>query len=136
MIKIIYGEKGAGKTKQIVDNANESAKTAKGIVVYIDKDTNRMHDLDRPIRLVDAKSYGIETQDCLIAFIKGMLATNFDIEKILIDGMAKIVGVPIDQMEKVYSGIEEISEKYKVDFVITASCALEKLPPFVKKFIK
>ena len=23
MIKIIYGEKGAGKTKQIVDNANE-----------------------------------------------------------------------------------------------------------------
>ena len=136
MIKIIYGEKGAGKTKQIVDNANESAKTAKGIVVYIDKDTNRMHDLDRPIRLVDAKSYGIETQDCLIAFIKGMLATNFDIEKILIDGMAKIVGVPIDQMEKVYSGIEEISEKYNVDFVITASCALEMLPPFVKKFIK
>lgn len=136
MIKVIYGEKGSGKTKQMIDSANNSAAVAKGDVVYIDINSNRIHDLDRAVRLVDAGSFAICGQKCLLAFIKGMIATNFDIEKIYIDGMAKIVNADISEMEVVYAGIEKISEDYSVDFVITASCALEKLPPFVAKYAK
>ncbi len=136
MIKIIYGEKGTGKTKQIVDSANESVKRAKGVVVYIDKDSNRIHDLERAIRLVDTSEYGISDQCGLLAFIKGMLAANFDIEKIYIDGMAKIVHSTIDEMGVVYNGIDDIAHKHNVDFVITASCAKEKLPKFVAKHAK
>ena len=54
MIHVIYGAKGSGKTKQIVADANEYAKTAKGVVVYFDRSNHRMHDLHRNIRLVDA----------------------------------------------------------------------------------
>ncbi|MCM1043026.1 MAG: hypothetical protein NC350_02315 [Corallococcus sp.] len=135
MIQIIYGEKGTGKTKQIVDSANNSVASAKGTIVYVDKDSNRMHDLDRNIRLVDAVHYGIAGQKCLVAFIKGMLATNFDIEKIYIDGIAKIVNSDLSEMETVFEGIESIGEEFKVSFVITASCAKENLPPFVSKYI-
>ena len=35
MIKLIYGEKGTGKTKIILDSINDSVKTAKGNVVFI-----------------------------------------------------------------------------------------------------
>ena len=35
MIKVIYGEKGTGKTKIILDSVNNSVATAKGNVVFI-----------------------------------------------------------------------------------------------------
>ncbi len=82
MIQIIHGAKGSGKTKQIIDSANNSAENAKGLVVYIDKDSGRIHDLDNSIRLVDAVSYGVASGCSLLSFVKGMLAGNFDIEKI------------------------------------------------------
>ncbi len=135
MIQVIYGEKGTGKTKQIVNGANAAAKNAKGIVIYIDKDSNRMHDLDRAIRLVDATHYGICCQKGLLAFIKGMLAANFDIEKIYIDGMAKIVGSDIDGMETVYEGLEKIAQDFKLEITVTASCAKDNLPSFVSKYV-
>lgn len=135
MIHIIYGAKGTGKTKQIIDSANSSAENSAGVVVYIDKDSTRMHDLVRKVRLVDAVSYGIDGQKCFLAFIKGMLACNFDIEKIHIDGSAKIVSSKIEDMQVFYDGIVDISNKFNVDFVITASCDKEQLPEFVSKLI-
>ena len=38
MINIICGEKGSGKTKKILDLANERALNSKGTVVFLDKD--------------------------------------------------------------------------------------------------
>ena len=35
MIKIIYGAKGTGKTKQLIAEANKNAKDAKGLSVFI-----------------------------------------------------------------------------------------------------
>lgn len=134
MITLIYGEKGTGKTKRIIDSANSSAQVAKGIVVYIDKDSNRIHDLDKEIRLVDAKSYGVNEQHGLLAFIKGMLAANFDIEKIYIDGLGKILNCEISGMEVAYKGIEKIADDFNVQFVMTASCKKEDLPPFAAKY--
>ena len=40
MIKIIYGEKGTGKTKQLINAANDNAQNAKGLSVFI-TDTHR-----------------------------------------------------------------------------------------------
>ncbi len=135
MIHIIHGAKGSGKTKQIIDSANNSAQSAKGIVVYIDKDSGRMHDLDNSIRLVDAVSYGISSQCGLLSFIKGMLAGNFDIEKIYIDGSAKIAATTLAEMQCFYKGLAEISAKYEVGFVVTVSCDMADMPAFVTELM-
>ncbi len=135
MIQIIHGAKGSGKTKQIIDSANNSAESAKGIVVYIDKDSGRMHDLDNSIRLVDAVSYGVSSCCSLLSFVKGMLAGNFDIEKIYIDGSAKITATKLEDMQCFYEGLAEISAKYEVDFVVTVSCDKAELPAFVAKLV-
>ena len=91
MIQVIYGAKGTGKTKQIVDQANDFAKTAKGVVVYLDRTNHRLHDLHRSVRLVDASYYDLASQRDILSFIKGMLAANFDIEQIYIDGIARLL---------------------------------------------
>ena len=135
MIHVIYGAKGTGKTKVLVDDANNYAQTAKGVVVYIDRANHRMHDLNRNIRLVDASHYGLESQKDILSFIKGMLAANFDIEKIYIDGLARLFDCNIAELGEVYQGLEDICKEFNVNVTITASGALETLPEFVTKYI-
>lgn len=135
MINVIYGAKGSGKTKQIVADANAYAQTAKGVVVYFDRSNHRMHDLHRSIRLVDASHYGVRTQRDILSFIKGMLATNFDIEMIYIDGLSRLLDCNIADLEELYNGLEAIATEHGVHFTITASGALEDLPAFVKRHI-
>ena len=136
MIQVIYGAKGTGKTKIIVEQANNYAKDAKGVVVYIDRSNHRLHDLVRTIRLVDASHYGLVTQHDILSFIKGMLAANFDIEQIYVDGVARLLDCNVSELGELYEGLEQISKEHNVNFVITASGAKEELPAFITKHIK
>ncbi len=136
MIQVIYGEKGTGKTKQIVEQANTAASTAKGIVVYLDRSNNRIHDLNRDVRLVDASHYGLNSQHDILAFIKGMLAANFDIEQIFIDGLTRLLDCNVSELEEFYNGLDGIAKEFNVKFVITASAAKENLPPFIARYVK
>ena len=136
MIQVIYGAKGTGKTKIIVDHANQFAKEAKGIVVYIDRSNHRLHDLHRNVRLVDASHYDLSSQHDILSFIKGMLAANFDIERIYIDGVTRLLDCNISELGELYNGLEVIAKEHGVDFVITASGAREELPEFIAKFIE
>ena len=135
MIQVIYGAKGTGKTKIIVDQANEYARVAKGVVVYIDRTNHRLHDLHRNIRLVDASHYDLSTQHDILSFIKGMLAANFDIEQIYMDGITRLLDCNVSELSELYHGMEQISKEHKVNFVITASGAKEELPDFITKHI-
>ena len=54
MIRIIYGKKGSGKTKKIIDAANEAVKYSTGELVFIDDDNRYMYDLRHEIRFVNA----------------------------------------------------------------------------------
>ena len=136
MINVIYGAKGSGKTKQIVADANAYAENAKGVVVYFDRSNHRMHDLHRNIRLVDASYYGLHSQRDILSFMKGMLATNFDLEMIYIDGLSRLLDCNVSELAELYEGLEQITNEHKVEFTITASGAKEDLPEFVQKHIK
>ncbi|MDE7454559.1 MAG: twitching motility protein PilT [Clostridia bacterium] len=136
MIHVIYGAKGSGKTKQIVDDANAYAVNAKGVVVYFDRSNHRMHDLHRNIRLVDASHYGLMSQNEILAFLKGMLAANFDIEMIYIDGLSRLLDCNVKDLGELYTGLEAIGAEHSVNFTITASGAKEDLPAFITKHIK
>ena len=135
MINVIYGSKGSGKTKEIVELANKTAETAKGVVVYLDRSNHRMHDLQRSIRLVDASSFGIGNQHDLVSFFKGMLAANFDIEHIFIDGLSRLFDCNIAELGELYAGLEKLSADFSINFTITASGDKADLPEFVAKHI-
>lgn len=134
MISIIYGEKGTGKTKMIVDAANDSLPIAKGNLIFIDKNNSLIHDVHHNIRLVNACEYGIDSQLTFVSFIKGILAGNCDIEMIFIDGISKITKTDVDGLDLVFKSLDMLSSEYDVDFVLTISCAKENLPPFISRY--
>ncbi len=136
MIQVIYGAKGTGKTKIIVEQANKYAATAKGVVVYVDRTNHRLHDLHRNIRLVDASAYDLHSQHDILSFIKGMLAANFDIEQIFMDGVTRLLDCNISELRELYEGMEAISREHNVNFCITASGSREELPQFIAKYVE
>lgn len=135
MIKIIYGAKGVGKTKKIIDLANDSLAEQKGDIVFI-ADTNRyMHDIKYQIRFTNTKESVIESQGVLIGFIKGMISANYDIKVMFIDGAARMINQEINDMQPFFEEIEAISENNNVDFVLTISKEINELPDFIKKYV-
>ncbi len=134
-MKIFYGSKGSGKTKAIIDFANETAKTAKGNVVFI-TDTNRYSfDLKQPIRFINTDDFDVKCEIGLRGFIKGVVAANGDNEYVFIDGIARIAGKPLFELDNIFAALEKLESDYGVNFVLTCSANKEELPQFVLKYI-
>lgn len=135
MIKIIYGPKGAGKTKRLLDAANEEAKGAKGLSVFITDNKRAMYSLDRNIRYIDVTDWDIAGEDALCGFVKGVAACNSDHEYVYIDGVARIAGKPLESLAGIFYMLEKISGENKITITLTCSAAEEELPDFIKKYI-
>ena len=70
MIKIISGSKGKGKTKYLIQMANDAVKTAEGNVVYLDKNNKHMYELSNRIRLINVGDYHvIDTYDAFLGVV-------------------------------------------------------------------
>ena len=134
MIKIIYGPKGTGKTKQLITAANEAAKDAKGLSVFITDNKRCMYDISRDIRFIDVTDWDIAGEDALCGFVKGVAACNSDHEYIYIDGVARITGKSLDKLAGIFYMLEKISNENKITITLTCSAAKEELPDFVKKY--
>ena len=58
MIQVFCAKRGSGKSKKLINLANESLLKAKGDCVYIDDDARRMRQLKGKIRFIDTiRSY-------------------------------------------------------------------------------
>ncbi|MEG1710415.1 MAG: hypothetical protein RR054_00460 [Clostridia bacterium] len=136
MIKIFYGERGSGKTQKMVADANEFAEKAIGYVVYLDRDFNRIHDLVREIRLVNCFDYGIKTDVDLLAFIKGLIAGNSDIQRIYIDSIARLTDKCICDLNSMFNQMKELNESFGTEFALTVEGSYDNLPSFVKQYAK
>ena len=85
MIQFIIGEKGRGKTKVLLEKANREIKEATGNVVYLDKNTQHMFELNNRIRLIDVTNYPLTDADEFIGFICGIISQDHDLEKVYLD---------------------------------------------------
>jgi len=135
MIKIIYGTKGTGKTKRLIAAANDAAKDAKGLSVFITDNKRCMYDVERNIRFIDVKDWDIAGEDALCGFVKGVAACNNDNEYIYIDGVARITGKSLSELAGIFYMLDKISNENKITITITCSAAEEELPVFVKKYL-
>lgn len=121
MIRLISGAKGKGKTKYILDKANEEAKNSDGIVIYLDKNSKHMFELDRSIRLINVKEYPVYDLNSLMGFICGLISGNSDIEAIYFDSFLTLAGLddqdPSDALDKLIV----LSDKLGVEFIISLS---------------
>ena len=135
MITLIYGEKGTGKTKRMIEAANHASLSAKGDVVYVTDNGKHSLEIKHTVRFVNSKEYGICGYEAALGFIKGLLSVNNDIVLIFIDGLARMANTEIENMQGFYEALEALSHSDKADFVLTVSRDAKAMPKFMKKYI-
>ncbi|MBR2646984.1 MAG: hypothetical protein IKD47_05460 [Clostridia bacterium] len=135
MIKVIYGAKGTGKTKMMIDAANAAVSEAKGHMIFITDTKRYMYDLEREIRFIDVSEYDVAGEAALCGFIKGVIAGNHDNEYVYIDGVVRIAGKPVQEMAAFFYMLEKVAKSNNLVVTVSVSAAKEELPDFVTKYL-
>ena len=133
MVKIITGKKGSGKTKVLIDMINEAAKSTSGNIVCIEKGLKLTYDIDHSVRLTDMEDYNLEGIDMFYGFVNGMIAGNFDIKEIYVDGILKVVGRDYAELGVLFDKLDKITGD-DVKCIITVSADADELPDSVMKY--
>lgn len=128
MIQIIAGEKGKGKTKQLLDKVNTEIKTAHGSIVYLDKNAKHMYELNNKIRLIDTSAFPIGNSDEFLGFICGILSQDHDLEQIYLDSFLKVAKLEGKDVTSTLEQLESIGTQFNVTFIISMSLDKEELP--------
>lgn len=118
MVQLIVGKKGKGKTKHLLDKVNTEVQTASGNIVYLDKSTKHMYELNNKIRLIDVSAYLINNSDEFIGFISGIISQDHDLQQMYFDSFLKIACLPDDNIEPIIQKLEKISSTFNIDFII------------------
>ncbi|MEG0770450.1 MAG: hypothetical protein RR436_01005 [Clostridia bacterium] len=131
MIKLILGLKGSGKTKTLIDMANDAAKE-NGSTVCLEKGNKLTLDITHEVRLINTDDYEVTTLDEMYAFIGGICASNYDVNTILIDSILKIC---TDDMTALGAFLDKINKIEDTKFVITVSADISAANDEVKKYL-
>lgn len=134
MIKVLYGGRGEGMSRELCGMANETMRNAKGSVVYIDKDDNHIYDLDREIRLINACDYSIDGPKMFSGFLSGIAAQDHDLEAIYVGSFMKIVKHPISSLEGLFDFFEAFTERIGAKLTIEVNSD-EPVPAFIEKYL-
>ena len=135
MVSLIVGHKGAGKTKMMLELANERARASDGRVVFVNKNHRLMYDLFHQIRVVCMEDYEeITNSDEYIGFLYGIISGDHDIEAIFIDSILKHADVHKNDIPEFLARLKVISEQHDIDFIVSLSADLEELSDDVADF--
>ena len=128
MVKLLIGHKGSGKTKKMIELANEKAQTAKGSVVFINKNARLIYDLDYKIRVVCMEDFPhITNEDEYIGFIFGIMSQDNDIEAMFLDGIMRHRDFALEILPSFIEKIKTVSKETGVEFIISISAELEEM---------
>ena len=137
MIKLVYGPKGFGKTKIMIDDVNQVADAAKGNVVFITDKRIPTVSINLNVRCIYTEDYGVDNYQAFAGFINGLLAGNSDIEYIFIDGFRRILGEKLRGGQKAFKAIKKLQKDYKdLKFVVSISATKEELPSYLRRYAK
>ena len=135
MVKLLVGRKGSGKTKSMIHLANDRVEKSDGSIVFINKNHRLMYDLKYKIRVVCMEEYEyITNSDEYIGFLYGIISSDHDIEVIFIDSILKHADVNISDLTEFLSRLDNMSEKYEIEFVVSISATVEELGDIVKQY--
>ena len=135
MIKLIVGHKGSGKTKTMIQMANDALKISKGNVVCVEKGIQLTYDLNYQIRLVDVDQYGVTGHDAYYGFLCGLMAGNYDITDIFCDATYKICGKDPDKLVDMIKKLERLTTANGITMVFIISSEPEELPEALRDYV-
>ena len=78
MIQVFCARRGSGKTKRLIELANNQMVDAKGDSVYIDDDSRPMLQLSRGIRFIDTNEYYVKDCQSFYGMLCGIISSLLD----------------------------------------------------------
>jgi len=135
MIKIITGQTGEGKTKKMIEAANQKVSNLKGHVIYIDSSTTHRYALSHQIRLIEASTFPLYSQNDFFGFLCGILSSNHDIETVFIDELIKITHASMSELILFFDKLKRLSDEYAIEFIVGTSCSNKDLPDSLTPYL-
>ena len=136
MIEFVYGAKGSGKTKKMIDMANAEVGSAKGDILFInDRDKYRVT-VDTKIRFINSEDFEIKGEDELYGFISGVIAGNYDVDVVYIDNLLRILDADgPEDISGILEKLDKLQKKQDIKFVLSLSCEESTVPDCVKNYL-
>ena len=133
MVEIISGEKGKGKTKYLLEKVNNDIKKVDCSVVYIDKNTKHIYELDSKIRLINMGDYPIDSTDEFLGFLSGVLSQNSDIQEVFLDSFLTVSKIDTtEEFSNAVDKLDKVCDMFDVKFVLSVSKNEKDLPEETK----
>lgn len=136
MVQLVCGHSGTGKTTKMIEMANNKLDSIQGKMVFLEANNRHIFDLDYRIRYINTKEYGLTNDDQFQGFVCGLIATDYDVEVVYIDGLYKIAQTGKDKLQLVVDRLEYLSEKFNVEFIMSVNYDVEDLPDTLRDKIK
>ena len=128
MVTLLIGKKGTGKTKKLIERANQAVAASSGNVVVIEKGAKLTYDVTHKARLIDTDQYAITGYDMLFGFISGICAGNYDVTDILVDSTFKIAPEALAGLESFTKKLQTLSETCSTNIVLLISADEADVP--------
>ena len=128
MVELIVGKKGKGKTKVLLERVNSAIKSANGSIVYLDKSTKHMYELNNKIRLIDVSAFPLKNSDEFVGFICGIISQDHDLEEIYLDSFLTISKLEGQDVTDTLTQLDDIGQKFNLTFVISISLNKQEIP--------
>ncbi len=132
MVTLIIGKKGSGKTKKLIQLANEAVAKSQGNVVVVEKGAKLTYDVTHKARLIDTDVYGIKGYNMLLGFLSGICAGNYDVTDIFVDSTFKICEEGVDGIAAFVEKLDALSEEAQANVTMLVSAAEADLPADLK----
>ena len=124
MVRLIMGDNGAGKTKQLIELVHASVAEEGGCVVCIEPGA------------VNAGEYHLDSFECLRGFISGLYAGNYDISHVYVDNLCKIVhSEDFAAVEKFLHWLDRFSDANTVKFTVTLTADASVATEGMRKYL-
>ena len=131
MITLIVGKKGSGKTKKLIQLANDAVKASSGNVVCIEKGAKLTYDIDHKARLVDIEQYNVSGFDALFGFLSGICAGNYDVTDIFVDSTLKIAGDDMNQLADFVQSLNTLAQFSETKITLYISADVQDIPEII-----
>lgn len=128
MVQLVCGHSGSGKTMRMIEMANKTMDSIQGKMVFLEANNRHIFDLDYRIRYINTKEFGLTNADQFQGFVCGLIATDYDVEQVYIDGLYKIAQSGMENLEAVVERLDFLSQKFNVNFIMSVNHEMDDIP--------
>lgn len=132
MVRMIIGDNGKGKSKVLLEKVNNDVKEILGNVVFLDSSTKHMYELNNKIRLINVSEYLVKNSDMFLGFLSGIISQDHDLQQMYFDNFLELANCSVEDLSKVVTDLEVISEKFGVDMYLSVSTSKGAVPEEIK----